>query len=70
MEWFEERAELEVVAGMLVDADVLANARDVVDFLEKPWHWAPEREAWIGAGRPTADDPGWELFAARLERTS
>lgn len=70
MEWFEERAELEAVARMLVDVELLPAAGDVVEFLAKPWKWAPEREAWIGAGRPIVDDEGWALFAARLERTT
>lgn len=70
MEWFEQRAELEAVAGMLVEADWLSTAEEVVDFLEKPWKWANERESWIGAGRPTSEDPGWALFVARLERSS
>lgn len=70
LEWSDGRGELAAVARMLVDVEVLESAIDVVDFVEKPWKWEPEREAWVGAGRPGREDPGWDLFAARLERRS
>lgn len=70
MTWTENRLEVGQVARMLVDAEVLSSARDVVDFLEKPWKWEPERALWLSAGRPRVGEPGWELFAARLDRTT
>lgn len=70
MKWFEERAELAAVARMLTAANWLTSPEDVVYFLEKPWKWENERDAWIGAGRPMAEDAGWQLFAARLERSN
>lgn len=55
-------------ARMLTAADYLADVDDVLDFLAKPHKWETEVAAWHSAGRPLADDAGWELFLARLRR--
>lgn len=56
------------VASMLIAADFLDTATDVLHFFEKPHKYQHEAAAWDQAGRPYPEDPGWELFAARLER--
>lgn len=66
--WTDGHKELAEVAGMLVDLQALDSAEDVVDFLEKPWKWETERDAWISADRPHPTDAGWELFTARTQR--
>lgn len=66
--WIGDHNELAATARMLYDANVLFTAENVVDFLDEPWKWQPERDAWIGAGRPCPTDPGWDLFEARIDR--
>lgn len=56
------------VASMLIAAGILDTAADVLYFFEKPAKYEPEAQAWDRAGRPYAEDPQWELFAARLDR--
>lgn len=46
--------------GAMLDAPV---SFDVVEFLQTPWKWAPELQAWINAGKPTEQDgETWEEF--------
>lgn len=61
-------AETRAAARMLVDIDYLSGIDDVLEFLERPHKWEPEVTLWRSAGRPTPEDPGWELFAARARR--
>lgn len=74
MDWWNDHKELAEVARMLVAAERLncivdgGEGDDLLDFLEKPWKWEVDRDLWIGAGRPTRDDPGWALFVDHLER--
>jgi len=56
-------------ASMLIDADLLQTPHELLDFFEKPQHWAGEISLWQECGRPTSSDPGWDLFAHRLQRS-
>lgn len=58
------------VARMLVSADWFTTAEEVLDYFDKPHRYQPEADLWIDAGRPSLDEPGWDLFAARLARLS
>lgn len=55
-------------AGILVRADWLDSADDVIYYLEKPWKWNNEYELWDGCGRPDLDDEGWDFFLKKLEK--
>lgn len=67
--WMADHQELAATARMLYDVNVLLpSAESVFDFLDKPWKWQGERDAWVAAGRPSTTDPGWELFECRIGR--
>lgn len=66
--WISDHHELAATARMLYDANPVMTVENVLDFLDKPWHWQDERDAWIGAGRLTPTDPGWDLLQRRIER--
>lgn len=61
-------AETRAVARMLLDADYLSTAEEVLYFFGKPHKYQEEASSWHRAGRPEPEDPGWEMFTARLER--
>lgn len=54
-------------ASILIFADWLTEANDVLDFFEKPHKWDREHQAWTAAGMPGPQDRGWEAFCATLE---
>lgn len=66
--WIGDHQELAATARMLYAANVLFTAEDVLDWLDAPWKWQSERDAWIVAGRPFPTDPGWDLLEARIDR--
>ena len=66
--WTEDLSELVTFAGVLVRADMLSTADDVLYFLYKPWKWEPEHEVWEGCGKPDLDDEGWDFFLRKMER--
>lgn len=67
--WYTDHRELFAVAQMLTAADWLTTARDVVDFIEKPTKYIPERDLWIAHNRPVAvGAPGWAAFVEALDR--
>lgn len=63
-DWFESRQELLAFARALdgcgaFDEDGIP---DLLYFLERPWKWTPEYNAWVAAGRPAEtlqDGPTW-----------
>lgn len=63
-------AELVEFGHILVSADWLDTPRDVLDYMEKPHKWAPEREIWEGCGKPGPDDQGWDWFLAKMEKAA
>jgi hypothetical protein len=65
--WFADPNEVIEFAGILVRADWLDTAQEVLDYLEKPHKYDPEYELWVGCGRPDLDDQGWDWFARKLE---
>lgn len=67
-QWIADRVEILTFAGILVRADWLDTAQEVLDYFEKPWKWTVERELWIACGRPDFDDEGWNWFTAKLEQ--
>ena len=68
-EWTDDHYEIVEFAEMLVDADLLESAKDVIYFLDKPWKWNNEHEAWVRHGRPADDTAdGWFPFHKELEQ--
>lgn len=59
--------DLHAAAQMLLDADYLTEIEDVLYFLENPRKWEPEIQAWVHAGQPGPDDPGWTFLLRRLD---
>jgi hypothetical protein len=53
-------------AAILVAGDGFADPEAILDYIEKPWKWAPEYAEWVNAGRPSPDDAAWDTFAAKL----
>lgn len=50
--WYESHAELLAFARVLVATYDDWAAIEILHYLEKPWKWSPERDAWDAAGRP------------------
>lgn len=46
-EWWKAHGEVLELAEWLVNSGQLSTAREVVDYLEKPWHFALEREQML-----------------------
>jgi hypothetical protein len=40
----------------MVAAGEFPGTSDLMEFLEKPWHWNDEYEAWVSFGHPQEDD--------------
>lgn len=56
--WYLTRDELLAFATILTDAGEFPEAEDLLRFIEKPWKWTPEYEAWVRQGRPAkVEDP-------------
>lgn len=66
--WVDNQAEVLQFASVLVWADWLDTAPDVVYYFEKPQKYTNEYLLWIGCGRPLLDDKGWTWFIAKLEK--
>ncbi len=49
--------------AVLVEVGVLADEEALLDFIRKPWKWAPEYVAWVDNGQPCDGDAGWDRFA-------
>lgn len=49
--WFENKGEVLAFLRARNEAESLT-FENVIYFLEKPWKWDDEYEAWIRAGRP------------------
>jgi hypothetical protein len=44
-----------------------AEPENIVDFLEKPWHWQTEYDLWVAHGQPMYfGDPGYEEFNSEV----
>lgn len=63
-------------ARILQSALMLGTADDVIEYFEKPWHWQPEYDIWIEAGKPTGrrlvhlteTSNTWETTSDRVPR--
>ena len=59
-------ADLQIVLAfgrVLASAEVIDDAASaVLDYVEKPWKFAPEYAAWEAVGNPTVGDVGWDAF--------
>lgn len=44
------------LCGMLIDAGMLITPADCLYYFEKPWHYAPEYDAWKNLGFPDSAD--------------
>lgn len=42
------------------------SAEDVLDFIEKPWHWQREFDLWQSAKKPQPEDDNFAVFARWL----
>lgn len=57
-----------IEGGRIGDGREYGWSAQVIEFLEKPWHWATEFYAWDGHGRPMdASMPGWEAWLEAIE---
>jgi hypothetical protein len=65
--WYASYPNVIGFAGILVRANELDSATEVLDYLEKPHKWDPEYELWVGCGHPDLDDQGWNWFTRKLE---
>jgi hypothetical protein len=45
--WYVVHDELVAFARHMVETEDW-DAKDLIAYLEKPWKWTPEREAWVG----------------------
>jgi hypothetical protein len=55
-------------AAVLVEGGSLADPDDLLDYIRKPYKWAPEYVAWANRGKPGPDDEAWDRFADALNR--
>jgi hypothetical protein len=60
-DWYEDRDELVDFARHMVDADEW-NENNLMEYLEKPWKWTDERDAWMRTDK--AAPPRWNRRAA------
>lgn len=52
MHWFDNYCELVTFCRVLSEADAFRDQAALLYFLEKPWKWETEYEAWVRLGRP------------------
>lgn len=57
-EWTDNQTEVIDFARDMVNAVYLHTADDVIEFLQKPWHWHREHEWWVANGMPDS----WEMW--------
>jgi hypothetical protein len=52
MNWHEDQAETLAFARVLAATHEDWSVKELFHYLEKPWKWTLDRDAWIAAGRP------------------
>lgn len=66
-DWYDSREWTYTFGRLLWTAGVLMEVEDVFYYFEKPWKWTTEHEAYVTAGRPHEDGPGWKEWLKVLE---
>ena len=62
-EWIDNQEEVTAFARDMVTAIFLHTAEDVIEFLEKPWHWQAEHDWWLANDRPDT----WEAWEQGID---
>lgn len=55
--WHETHGNLYALAHWLTEHGLFTTAEDVLDYLEKPWHWDDEWAAFVEGGLPPGIGP-------------
>lgn len=50
--WYTDVGSVAEFGRVLEASGVFRGRGEVLDYVEKPWKWQPERLAWVVAGRP------------------
>lgn len=62
LETYDERVTF---AHVLVDAEMLWDAVDVLAYFDRPWRWEPEYQVWREVGGETRDAETTKAFQQR-----
>jgi hypothetical protein len=70
LRWFDDPAEVVTFGRALYHAGGIDDdPDDAFDYIERPWKWDPEHDAWVDYGRPAgSDQSGWGGFIHEVER--
>ncbi|WP_461666582.1 hypothetical protein [Gordonia sputi] len=70
-EWCADFQIVLAFGRVLVSAEVIDDAASaVLDYVEKPWKFAPEYAVWEAVGNPTVGDVGWDAFCVAVAERS
>jgi hypothetical protein len=65
---YKAETERLAFAHILVDANWLDTAKDVLYYWEKAYKWDDAYFVWLAHGRPTNESPGWDFFIRNLDQ--
>ena len=55
--------------GAMYQIAEFTTAENIIDFLEKPWHWQTEYDLWVACGQPMySGDPGFQQFDDEISK--